>query len=96
MRGPLPCLNFKRRNATRNGYTNVDERDSDVSMAGACDFSERSSITHLLDARLQISPVSTNNITDNICKRFIIIIASPGQLEPSTSYSTRRCLAHLA
>lgn len=66
MRGSLPCLNFKRRNATRNGYANVEDGDSDVSMAGAGDFSERNSITHLLDARLQIPPVSTNDLTDSI------------------------------
>ncbi|XP_017855494.1 PREDICTED: uncharacterized protein LOC108608575 isoform X1 [Drosophila arizonae] len=45
---------FKRRNATRNGYTNVDDDDSDVSMAGA---DEPNAITSLLDARLHIEPV---------------------------------------
>lgn len=46
---------FKCRNATRNGYTNVDDDDSDVSMAGA---DEPNAITSLLDARLHIEPVS--------------------------------------
>ncbi|KAH8360174.1 hypothetical protein KR093_011107, partial [Drosophila rubida] len=49
------CCHFKRRMATRNGYSNVDEEDSDVSMMGADDdVGERNSITYLLDARLHI------------------------------------------
>jgi len=59
IRCPHNCFHFKRRNATRSGYVNVDEEDSDVSMVGADDIGERNSITYLLDARLHISPVST-------------------------------------
>nr|AFK29229.1 CG5039-like protein [Drosophila buzzatii] len=52
-RRPFNLICFKRRNATRNGYTNVDD-DSDVSMAGA---DEPNAITSLLDARLHIEPL---------------------------------------
>lgn len=72
IRRPLHCFNFKRRNATRNGYTSVDEGDSDVSMAGAGDLEERSLITYLLDARLHIESVSTRNYKD-ILKYFKLI-----------------------
>ncbi|KAH8312165.1 hypothetical protein KR044_009641, partial [Drosophila immigrans] len=56
------CFHFKRRNATRYGYSNVDGEDSDVSMVGADDDDDviqRNSITYLRDARLHISPVSS-------------------------------------
>lgn len=58
-RRSLNCVYFKRRSATRNGYANVDEEDSDVSMVGADDFGESNAITSLLDARLHIGPVCT-------------------------------------
>ncbi|XP_023166757.1 uncharacterized protein LOC111596684 isoform X2 [Drosophila hydei] len=56
-RRPFNFICFKRRNATRNGYTNVDDDDSDVSMAGA---DEPNAITSLLDARLHISTRAAN------------------------------------
>ncbi|KAH8406756.1 hypothetical protein KR222_009217, partial [Zaprionus bogoriensis] len=62
LRGPLHWFSFKRRSATRNGYVSVDEADSDVSMAGADDLGERSSITCLLDARLHIPAVSLSGV----------------------------------
>ncbi|XP_062122109.1 uncharacterized protein LOC133835929 [Drosophila sulfurigaster albostrigata] len=63
------CLHFKRRNiATRNGYTNVDEEDSDVSMMGAenDEIGERNSITYLLDARLHISPGNQQTVARDV------------------------------
>ncbi|EDW59595.2 uncharacterized protein [Drosophila virilis] len=60
-RRSLNCVYFKRRSATRNGYANVDEEDSDVSMVGADDFGESNAITSLLDARLHIEPRSEGN-----------------------------------
>ncbi|XP_034487645.1 uncharacterized protein LOC117791852 isoform X2 [Drosophila innubila] len=65
IRCPHNCFHFKRRNATRSGYVNVDEEDSDVSMVGADDIGERNSITYLLDARLHISPRQEHRQTDD-------------------------------
>lgn len=74
IRGTQHCFNFKRRNATRNGYTSVDDGDSDVSMVGAGDLEERTSITYLLDARLHIESVSTvMDYTDSV-KYFKLIL----------------------
>lgn len=93
IRCPHNCFQFKRRNATRNGYVNVDEEDSDVSMAGADDIGERNFIKYLLDARLHISPVSTtalvNTQTIHICSYilYILIPAATGKstTEPQTN-----------
>lgn len=74
IRGTQHCFNFKRRNARRNGYTSVDDADSDVSMVGAGDLEERTSITYLLDARLHIESVSTvSDYTDSV-KYFKLIL----------------------
>ncbi|KAL7730152.1 hypothetical protein ACLKA6_009418 [Drosophila palustris] len=63
IRCPHNCFRFKRRSAMRNGYVNVDEEDSDISMVGADDddIGERNPITYLLDARLHIPPQRQGN-----------------------------------
>ncbi|ALC46962.1 CG5039, partial [Drosophila busckii] len=60
-RSCLNCSCFKRVKATRSGYINVDinENDSDVSMAMGEDFTEVESRYSLMQGRLHIATVST-------------------------------------